>query len=81
MAAIEAEDFLQEVGAGTRLREGRRTTGTKEMITAMEEVDDMTLDRDLDLDQGAEAQEGVALEQEVGPEKDTEIVTTRRGGH
>ena len=76
---IEAEDFLQEVGAGTKLREGRRTTGMKEM--PMEEVDDMTLGRDLDLDQGAEAQEGVALEHEVGPEKDTEIVTTRRGGH
>ena len=74
---IEAEDFPQEVGAGTKLREGRRTTGMKEM----EEVDDMTLGRDLDLDQGAEAQEGIALEHEVGPEKDTEIVTTRRGGH
>ena len=75
---IEVEDFLQEVGAGTRLREERRTTGTKGMI--MEEGD-MTLGRDLDLDQGAEAQEGVALEQEVGPEKDTEIVTTRGEGH
>ena len=50
----------------------------KEMIMPMEEVDDMTLG--LDQDQEVEAQEGVVLGQEVGPGKDTEITTTRRGG-